>query len=59
MKEMIINEGMRYWLRDADGNQTQISPKKAWALFKGWKDAGLTIRRLYGMGGRVTWVWAE
>lgn len=59
MKDMIINEGMKYWFRGADGSRAQITSKKAWAIFKGWQDAGLTIKRKYGMGGKVTWVWAE
>lgn len=59
MKQMIINEGRQYWFRDKNDNRTKISGKKAEEIFSGWKAAGLKIRRKYGMGGRVTWVWPE
>lgn len=59
MKNMIINEGMKYWLRSTDGTRKAITSKQAFKIFTDWKDAGLTIRRKYGMGGKVTWVWAE
>lgn len=59
MRDMIINEGMKYWLRSADGTRKQITSKEAWRIFTGWQEAGKTIQRKYGMGGKVTWVWAE
>lgn len=59
MKDMIINESMKYWLRTANGARKQISDKEAYKIFQGWQDAGLAIKRKYGMGGKVTWVWAE
>ena len=59
MKDMIINEGSKYWFRGADGSRTRITSKKAQTIFKGWQDAGLTIKRKYGLGGQVTWIWAE
>lgn len=59
MKDMIINEGMKYFLRTATGERKTITGKKAREIFTGWEKAGLTIRRRYGMGGKVTWIWAE
>ena len=59
MKEMIINEGTKYFYQTASGERSSISSKRAWAIFTGWKEAGRKICRKYGMGGRVTWVWPE
>lgn len=59
MKDMLINEGMKYFLRTATGERKAITGKEAWKIFTGWEKAGLTIRRRYGMGGKVTWIWAE
>ena len=59
MKEMLINEGMRYDYQKADGTRKEISSKEAWKIFTRWQKAGKTIRRKYGFGGRVTWVWPE
>lgn len=59
MKELIINEGMKYFYQTANGERSKISSKRAWEIFTGWQKAGRKICRKYGMGGRVTWVWPE
>ena len=59
MKEMLIVSGRQYDYQNGETRQTNIGKKKAEAIFKAWKDAGYAIRRKYGMGGRVTWVWPE
>lgn len=59
MTDMLINEGRKYFLRAATGERKAITYKEAWKIFTGWEKAGLTIRRRYGMGGKVTWIWAE
>lgn len=59
MKEMLIESRGRYSYQTADGERKNITPKKAWEIFTGWKNAGRKIQRKYGMGGQVTWVWPE
>ena len=58
-KEVLIVSGRQYDYRNGEDRQVNIGKKKAEAIFKRWKEAGKTIRREYGMGGRVTWVWPE
>lgn len=59
MKEMIINDGMKYFYQTAEGERSKITSKQAWKIFTGWQEAGWKICRKYGIGGRVTWVWPE
>lgn len=59
MKELLINDGTKYYYQATDGTRKKVTSKEAWAIFTGWKEAGRTINRKYGMGGRVTWVWPE
>jgi len=56
---MLINDGRKYFYQQADGTSAQITTKKAETIFAEWKAAGKTIRRKYGMGGRITWAWTE
>lgn len=59
MKEMLIESRGKYSYQTADGTRTTVTAKKAMAIFTEWKNAGMKIRRKYGMGGQVTWVWPE
>ena len=59
MKELLIESKGKYSYQDRDGNRSNITSKQAWKIFKGWQDSGKKIRRKYGMGGHVTWVWPE
>lgn len=58
MKEMIIVDGRKYF-RTVGQTKEQITPKQADKIFRGWMEAGRTINRKYGMGGKVTWTWVE
>ena len=59
MKEMIIVTGRQYDYKNGELQETNIGKRKADKIFQGWLKAGKTIRRKYGMGGRVVWIWPE
>ena len=55
MNEMLIVDGRKYFYRNGD-LRTQVTKKKADAIFQGWIKAGHKIRRQYG---RFIHVWPE
>lgn len=58
MKEMIIVEGRKYFYTKGESRE-QVTEKQANKIFREWKEAGRKTCRKYGMGGKVTWIWAE
>ena len=56
---LIVTNDRTYDYKNGDERFLNIGKKKAEQIFQGWISAGKTIKRKYGMGGRITWVWPE